>query len=85
MSDFSSEYSGFSIPDKDVLLLELLQSYQQFWPEPVDFDEFNRWGQMMLSDFDEIDKYCVQAGLLFSVIRDEKLIEAQFSIEQELK
>jgi hypothetical protein len=85
MSDFSSAYSGFSIPDKDVLLLELLQSYQQFWPEPVDFDEFNRWGQMMLSDFDEIDKYCVQAGLLFSVIRDEKLIEAQFSIEQELK
>lgn len=85
MSDFSSEYSGFSIPDKDVLLLELLQSYQKFWPVPVDFDEFNRWGQMMLSDFDEIDKYCVQAGLLFSVIRDEKLIEAQFSIEQELK
>jgi hypothetical protein len=73
------------IADKDVLLLELFKVYRRHWPEPLELDNFIRWGQMMLSDFDEIDKYCVDAGKLFMVIRDEKEIEARFSMDEDLQ
>jgi len=85
ISDFAIEQSGYIIPDKDVLLLELFKVYQKHWPEEILFEEFVHWGRIMLSDFDEIDKYCVDAGKLFTVIKDEKEIEALFSIEDELR
>ena len=37
-------------------------------PDP--FDEFYYWGEMMLKDFDELDKYMVDAEMLFSNIID---------------
>ncbi len=77
--------SGFTVPDKDILLLELYRVYRKYWPEETDFSDFLPWGRMMLSDFDEIDKYLVPAQKLFTIIQDEKQIDAIFSIEQELR
>lgn len=42
------------------------------------FDDFYYWGEMILSDFDDIDKYLVDASKLFSTIRDIKEIDKAF-------
>jgi hypothetical protein len=85
ISDFAREKSGLTVPDKDILLMKLFEAYGKEGGPAQDFQGFMFWGQMMLSDFDEIDKYCVDGAKLYSIIRDEQLIEAQFSIEEDLK
>lgn len=51
------------------------------------FDEFYYWGQVMLADFDEIDKEMADAEKLYSNIHDLKVIEARFGnlSEEQLK
>lgn len=83
--EFWTQLSGYAIPDKDILLLELFEVYQQFWFEEITIEDFMPWGKMMLSDFDEIDKYTVNATQLFTIIKDEKEIDAHFSIDDELR
>lgn len=85
IQDFWVELSGFTVPDNEILLLELFEVYRRHWSEDVSFEEFLPWGKMMLSDFDEIDKYGVDAKKLFTIIQDEKEIDQMFSIEEELK
>ena len=43
------------------------------------FDEFVHWGDVILKDFNDIDKYLVEARQLFTNIRDLKEIESDFS------
>lgn len=45
------------------------------------FDNFYPWGEMLLQDFDEIDKYLADAKLVFKGIKNIKEIEASFPIE----
>lgn len=42
---------------------------------PEDFNEFLKWGKIMLSDFDEIDRYLIPPKLIFSDLRNIKEIE----------
>src|SRR5690606_5907607 len=72
IQEFWTQLSGYAIPDKDILLLELFEVYRQYWPEEITIEDFLPWGRMMLSDFDEIDKYNVKAAQLFTIIKDEK-------------
>lgn len=63
--------------DKTSLLFEL---YELFRKDPVEidvnsFDSFMAWGQTLLSDFDEIDRYLVPADQLFKNLRDIREIE----------
>lgn len=63
--------------DKTSLLFEL---YAIFRKDPVEinvdsFDSFMAWGQILLSDFDEIDRYLVPADQLFKNLRDIREIE----------
>lgn len=44
--------------------------------EPL--DDFYYWGELMLADFDDIDKNCVEADHLFANIANIKDIESQF-------
>jgi hypothetical protein len=45
------------------------------------FDNFYLWGEMLLKDFDIVDKYIVDAGVLFKRVKDLKEIEESFPIE----
>ncbi len=85
INEFWTRLSGFAVPDNDILLLELYEIYQKHWPDEISFEEFLPWGRMMLSDFDEIDKYNVDAKKLFTIIQDIKEIDEHFKIDEELK
>lgn len=72
------ELSDLELADHLRLVAELYTIYNEYHPEP--FDRFYRWGEMLLSDFDTIDKYLIDARALYTNVSDLKDIEAQFSV-----
>jgi len=64
--------------DSVSLIMKLQQVYNEVtgFGEPV--DEFFFWGEIMLSDFDDIDKYLLQADDIFTNISDLKELEQRF-------
>ena len=62
----------------EILLLELYREYRKLREGAESFDEFYFWGDMLLNDFDDVDKYLVDASQLFRNIHDLKLIDHQF-------
>ena len=67
----------FPVIDKTRLLLELFKIHTEQASSEIDFsfDEFMTWGTMLLSDFEEIDRYLVEAKDLFRNLKDIKEIE----------
>jgi len=78
ISEFITGLSTLVPADPVDLIFELYDQYSKHisFPEPV--DEFWYWGEMMLADFDEIDKYMVDANSLFTNIRELRTIDEQF-------
>ena len=75
ISDFFREQSGIQIGNEIQLVFELYRKYKQIRQTTETFDQFYFWGNMLLSDFDDIDKYLADASMLFSNIKDIKDIE----------
>jgi hypothetical protein len=56
--DFVSEFSSLRVPDKLDLVHQLHQTYRELMnTESEPFDQFFMWGEMLLRDFDETDRY----------------------------
>ncbi|MGN1226596.1 MAG: PD-(D/E)XK nuclease family protein [Candidatus Cryptobacteroides sp.] len=71
INDFFYKVSGHSVSEHTDLLLILYKCYRNLRGGKCDsLDEFIFWGEMILSDFNEVDKYLVDAEDLFSVISD---------------
>lgn len=75
ISDFVDESSSLSRIDPVELIFTLYDIYHDLVHHPESLDEFYMWGEMMLRDFDEIDKYLVDAKMLFNNIIDLKALE----------
>ena len=58
------------------LITELYKVYSCYHDEP--FDSFYFWGEILLNDFDSIDKYLIDPAMLFANIADLKAIENNF-------
>ena len=65
--------------DKITLLFTLYNSFKKVVNEEETFDTFLFLGDMLLSDFNEIDKYLIDAKQLFQNISDIKDIEGDLS------
>jgi CRISPR/Cas system-associated exonuclease Cas4 (RecB family) len=84
IEDFISGFSNLRVPDKLELIHRLHKTYQAVVltgisdraPEP--FDQFYFWGDMLLRDFDEVDKYLVNAEQLFKDLRNQKELDSSF-------
>ena len=61
-----------------MFLFELYKVYSKLKNSPETFDDFYFWGDMLLDDFDDVDKYLVNAYLLFRNVLDIKNIDQQF-------
>ncbi|MEI6049986.1 MAG: PD-(D/E)XK nuclease family protein, partial [Bacteroidota bacterium] len=70
--------SSLQIAGNELLLFELYKVYRGIKKAPESFDDFYFWGDMLLNDFDDIDKYLVDASLLFRNVQDLKNIDLQF-------
>lgn len=75
MDDITGAVSGLEAPSRLRLLTELFIAYSRYHKEP--FDKFYFWGDTLLSDFDAVDNYMVDASRLFVNVTDIKEIEAR--------
>ena len=75
MTDFIKEISLLEQGDPVELLFALYDIYHEVVDRPLSLDEFYHRGETMIRDFDELDKYLVDAETLFSNIMDLKAIE----------
>ena len=77
IDELMSEISGLRTGDRLRLVTELYGIYSEYHAEP--FDKFYFWGDMLLADFDTIDKYRIDAAMLFRNIEEIREIEADIS------
>ena len=78
INELFRSYSLLQIAGNEILLFELYKVYCKLKKPPESFDEFYYWGDMLLNDFDDVDKYLVDASLLFRNVLDIKNIDQQF-------
>lgn len=71
--------NGIVIPEKIELLFILYDVYKRISKSDETFDNFVFWGEMLLSDFNDADKYLVNVKQLFTNIKDLKEIDEAFS------
>ena len=77
IDELMCEISGLKMGDKTRLIAELYKVYSRYHDES--FDKFYFWGEMLLADFDTVDKYRIPADRLFANIVDIKELEADLS------
>jgi hypothetical protein len=70
--------SSLQTAGNEILLFELYKVYRNLKKQNESFDDFYYWGDMLLNDFDDVDKYLVNASLLFHNVLDIKNIDQQF-------
>lgn len=78
INDFFSSVTGTRTSDRLRLLLELYDIYKDLNPQAEPLDEFLFWGEVLLADFDDVDKYLVDARKLMQNVGDFKAIQDQF-------
>ncbi|MFA7115878.1 MAG: PD-(D/E)XK nuclease family protein [Bacteroidales bacterium] len=80
INDLFTKISGLVQEDRLHLLYDLYLSYKKFVPDfHEEFDEFIFWGDTILSDFEDADKYLVDTQMLFTNINDLNEIDANYS------
>lgn len=79
ISDLMYKISGLNQLDPVSLIVKLYDIYSKKLHTLETFDSFYFWGEVMLIDFDQIDKYRVDAKQLFTNILDIKEIDERFS------
>ena len=78
INDFFYKVADARVSDRLRLLLELYGCYSALNPQAEPLDEFLFWGEVLLADFDDVDKYLVDAEKLMQNVGDFKAIQDQF-------
>ncbi|NDV69586.1 PD-(D/E)XK nuclease family protein [Dysgonomonas sp. 25] len=78
IADLFEQLSDYHKADRIEMLFLLYDIYKEVSNSAETFDEFLYWGDMLLNDFDDVDKYLVDAKQLFRNIYDLKEIDADF-------
>ncbi|MDR1582026.1 MAG: PD-(D/E)XK nuclease family protein [Prevotellaceae bacterium] len=79
LEEIVSSLSSLQKIDDFSLLTLLYQVYRKHTHSIETFDKFYFWGETLLNDFDDIDKYLVDTKLLFRNLKSQKTFEDDFS------
>lgn len=87
ISELISRYTAAQVVDHNLLVVELYKVYISLTQSVEPLDEFYYWGEMLLADFDDIDKYLVDTTQLFNNIKSLKEIDygLDFLTEEQLE
>ena len=83
MNDFFYRITGASPSGQVALLLELYDCYCRLNPSHETLDEFIFWGGVLLSDFDDIDKYLVKPDALFANVSEFRELQDGYDYLEE--
>ena len=78
INDLFSTFSGFMSAGRVRLLVELYECYRRLNPKAEPLDEFIFWGDVILGDFNDVDKYLVDPQQLFANVADFKALQDTF-------
>ena len=78
INELFTDSSGYTIASTENLVFELYRLYRTLAKTEETFDNFFFWGEMLLNDFDDVDKYLVDARALFTNISDLHAIDEKF-------
>jgi hypothetical protein len=78
INDLFHALSPLQPAENELLLFELFKVYRSLTKSSEKFDNFFFWGDILLNDFDDVDKYLVDASKLFRNVYDLKKIDEQF-------
>lgn len=70
ISDLFRRHSPLTVGDSIKLICDLHKSFNACTGSDETLDKFYGWGQLLLSDFDDIDKNMVDADKVFANLRD---------------
>ncbi len=83
---FVAAQSDLITADSLQLIHDLYIVYNKVMPSTEGFDRFYFWGQMLLKDFDELDKYLVDGQSLYTNLSRQKQLDLSFDfLEPEQK
>lgn len=78
VTELFQSFTGVKPAGAEILNFELYRIYAASVPEPMPFDDFWSWGEVIISDFNDIDLYMADAEKLYSNISDLKEIDDKF-------
>ena len=79
INDFFAKAAGCAASDRVRLLIELHSCYSALNPKAEPLDEFIFWGDVILGDFNDVDKYLADPAQLFANVADFKQIQDTYS------
>lgn len=83
IAELFEEVSPYALCDQIESICRLYRSYVKYVREPQTLDQFYGWGEVLLADFDDVDKHLVDARQLFTNIRDIKALDSNDYITPE--
>lgn len=75
ISELFTEASSFTLCDPVESICRLHRAYAAHVEQPQTLDQFYSWGEVLLADFDDIDKQLVDVQQLFTNIRDLRALD----------
>lgn len=85
INDFFYKVCGVKAADRVSLLIELYECYERLNPKAESLDDFIFWGDIILGDFNDIDKYLADPLQLFRNISDYKMMQDDYSYLTEVQ
>lgn len=83
ISDFIADFSDYVEASRYDQLFTMYNEYAGLSREIEDFDRFVFWGDMLISDFNDVDRYMVDAPMLFKNITDYNEIGTDFLTDEQ--
>lgn len=78
INDFFCSVGGTSVTDRVRLLLALYDCYSKLNQKAESLDDFIFWGDVILGDFNDVDKYLVDPKQLFTNVADYRAFQDTF-------
>ncbi len=78
INEFIQEQSNLILADRIQLLAELYKTFQAVSKSQESFDDFYFWGEIMLNDFNDVDKYLIEPQAIFMNLKNLKNIDSGF-------
>lgn len=83
INELIHSFSSLTLGDSILLICELYEIFRQETKNEETLDEFYFWGEMLINDFDDLDKNLVDAEKLFCNLKDLKQIMDGFDFLDE--
>jgi CRISPR/Cas system-associated exonuclease Cas4 (RecB family) len=78
INELFQSFSTTRLAESELLVFELFKVYKTLNKDAGSIDDFYFWGEMLINDFDIVDKYLIDASKLFVNLTEIKEIDTKF-------